>query len=52
MTPGHLLEALPTPLPEVALHLAACALLIAAAAAGAALGDALYAAWRRRRPSG
>lgn len=49
MTPRHLLEAAGrTPLPEVALHVAACAVLIAAVAAGGALGDALYTRWRRR----
>ena len=47
MTPRHLLEAAATPFPEVALQVATLALLIAAIAAGGALGDALYARWRR-----
>ena len=50
MTPRFLLEASATPLAEVALQVGICALLLAAVAVGALLGDALHARWRRRRP--
>lgn len=51
MIPRHLLEAVHTPLPEAALAAAFCALLMAAVAVGALVGDALHARWRRRTPS-